>query len=119
MRSTTSHYYYVYILTNIHKTVFYIGVTRDLKLRLAQHYSQRGKAASFAGRYNVYYLIYFETHQYINNAIKREKELKTWSRQEKINLIRSKNRAFEFLNHKFYKEWPPKELPGIKQTDFT
>ena len=119
MYTTTSHCYYVYILTNVHKTVFYVGVTNDLKLRLVQHYSQRGNATTFTGRYNVHYLVYFETHPYINNAIKREKELKRWTRERKINLIHSKNPAFEFLNHKFYKEWPPKELPGWKQTDFT
>ena len=112
MHPAKSHCYYVYILTNIHKTVFYVGVTNNLKLRLAQHYYKRGNEASFTGRYNVYYLIYFETHQYINNAIKREKELKSWKRQKKIDFILSKNAAFEFLNHKFYKQWPPTELPG-------
>ena len=53
MRTTTSHCYYVYILTNIHKTVFCVGVTNDLKLRLAQHYSQRGNVATYTGRCNV------------------------------------------------------------------
>ena len=119
MYTTTSRCYYVYILTNIHKTVYYIGVTNDLKLRLAQHYSQRGNAATFTGRYNVHYLIYFETHQYIINAIAREKELKKWKRQMKMKLIHSMNPTFEFLNYRFYKDWPPKEPPGLKKANFT
>lgn len=66
--------YYVYILTNQQRTVLYTGVTNDLKQRIQEHFSQRGQKTSFAGKYYAYYLLYFEPHQYINNAIAREKE---------------------------------------------
>jgi putative endonuclease len=92
-----SKIYYVYILTNLHKTVLYVGVTNNLKKRLDDHYSQRGNRNSFTGRYNCYHLIYYEEHFFILNAIAREKEIKGWRREKKMKLISEKNQGLEFI----------------------
>jgi putative endonuclease len=89
--------YYVYITTNPGKTVLYTGVTNDLKLRLQQHYQNRGNKRTFAGRYYCYRLIYFETYTDINQAIAREKEIKDWAREKKEALIATKNPKWNFL----------------------
>lgn len=52
--------YYVYIATNPTKTVLYTGVTNNLQQRMFQHYENRGKPETFAGKYYCYNLIYFE-----------------------------------------------------------
>lgn len=65
--------YYVYILTNELRTVLYTGVTNDLLQRITEHYNYRGQPHSFTSKYHVYYMLWFEPHQYINNAIAREK----------------------------------------------
>ena len=82
--------YYVYILTNKNHTVLYVGVSNNLKVRLKQHKSRVSKK-SFTKRYNLDKLVYFETTQYVNNAIKREKQIKKWNREWKINLINDMN----------------------------
>jgi putative endonuclease len=93
------HKYYVYILTNKNKFTFYIGVTNDLERRMIQHKHDSDSAKkSFAGRYNCIYLIYFEEYQWIQVAIAREKELKKWNRDKKLNLIKNTNPRLEFLN---------------------
>ena len=81
--------FYVYILTNKNHTVLYVGVTSNLKNRLKQHHN--GSKSSFTKRYNVDKLVYFESTRYINNAIKREKQIKKWNREWKINLINDIN----------------------------
>jgi len=92
--------YYIYITTNPGRTVLYIGVTSTLKQRLQQHYEESlGAKTSFAGKYCCYNLVYYETFQYINDAIKRETELKKWSRAKKEALIATKNPAWDFLNN--------------------
>ncbi|WP_340076659.1 GIY-YIG nuclease family protein [Leptobacterium sp. I13] len=92
--------YFVYITTNSNKTTLYIGVTNDIQRRLSQHYfdSQYAKK-SFAGKYNCYYLLYYEGFEDSNEAIKREKELKKWRREKKNALITAFNPNWEFLNH--------------------
>ena len=77
--------FYTYILTNKNHTVLYIGVTNNLKRRIKQHKQKSNKG--FTGRYNVDKLVYFESTPYVNNAIKREKQLKKWNREGKENLI--------------------------------
>ena len=88
--------YYVYITTNPGKTALYTGVTNDLKRRMQQHYQNRGKKETFAGRYYCYKLVYFETCSDINLAIRREKEIKDLSREKKKALIVSKNPKWSF-----------------------
>jgi putative endonuclease len=106
----TAKCYYVYILTNALKTVLYTGVTNDLQQRIIEHYKFRGQHVSFTSKYNVYYLLFYEEHQYINNAIAREKEIKSFSRKTKLELIATMNPELKFLNEELLGEWPPKEL---------
>ncbi len=93
-----NHNYFVYILTNPAKKVLYVGVTNDLYTRLQQHFNERGRQKTFAGRYFCFNLIFYERHQYINNAISREKEIKKWRREKKEALINDINPEWRFLN---------------------
>jgi putative endonuclease len=67
----------------------YIGVTSDLIQRVYQH--KNNLVDSFSKKYQVHDLVYFELHQNMHSAIAREKQLKKWKRQWKINLIQEKN----------------------------
>ena len=89
--------YFVYITTNSKKTTLYVGVTNDLYTRMLQHFYDRG-GSSFAGRYYCYNLIYWERHDNPEDAIDREKEIKKWRREKKIQLIESMNPKWQFLN---------------------
>lgn len=93
--------YYVYILTNINNTTFYIGVTNNLIRRIYEH--KKGMADGFTKRYKLKKLIYFEEYQDPKAAIAREKQLKNWHRQWKLNLIKSTNPDFEDLYNKILK----------------
>ncbi|RVT78232.1 GIY-YIG nuclease family protein [Flavobacterium sufflavum] len=96
------HTYYIYIITNKAKTVLYTGVTNHLKIRLQQHkdnIEQRNK--TFASKYQVCYLLYFEKFTWIQEAIAREKEIKGWRREKKMDLIKTINPDLEFLNYLF------------------
>jgi len=88
--------YYVYIVTNIYRTTFYIGVTNDLNKRVSQHNDKTG--SNFTSKYNVCDLVYFEIFNEIEQAIAREKQLKNWKREWKINLIKSKNPTLTTLD---------------------
>ena len=100
MKTVGSHNYYVYITTNKNKTVLYIGVTNHLKARMMKHEnnSKEFRHKSFAGKYNAIYLLYYEYYEWIDQAIRREKELKGWTRAKKEALINSVNADWNFLN---------------------
>jgi putative endonuclease len=91
------HNYYIYILTNLNRTVLYTGVTNDLTIRLTQHIEGIYKS-SFTSKYKCHFLIYYEHFQYIDLAIAREKEIKGWSRKKKEDLIATENKYWRFLN---------------------
>ena len=76
-------------MSNVHRTVFYVGVTNDLRLRIAQH--KAGQGSIFIARYNCHHLLYFEEYLFVNKTIAREKQLKNWHRRWKINLIKQQN----------------------------
>lgn len=80
---------FVYIMSNKNTTTFYIGVTNDLERRVKEH--KQGNGSEFTSKYQLTYLVYFETVSDIDTAIKREKQLKNWHRQWKINLIKEIN----------------------------
>lgn len=103
MKTIGTHNYYVYMLTNYTRRILYIGVTNDLERRLEEHKidSQTVKK-TFVGKYNCFYLVYWERHQYIADAIRREKELKGWIRVKKENLIKEFNPEWKFLNEQFF-----------------
>lgn len=100
------HQYFVYIVTNPTKTVLYTGVTNNLSARIIEHYANRGKKKTFTGRYNCFNLLYFEKGKYIEDLIKREKEIKGWTRKKKEQLIETENPTWRFLNNDIM-EWPP------------
>ena len=106
------HHYYIYLVTNAQRTVLYTGVTNNLSQRLIEHWVNRGKPDTFAGKYYCFNLVYYEHFQFINNAIAREKEIKGWSRKKKEQLIRSMNPQWTFLNPSVCDGWPPKEIPS-------
>ncbi|UOY05406.1 GIY-YIG nuclease family protein [Muricauda sp. SCSIO 64092] len=84
-----NHQYYVYILTNKKNGTLYIGISNDLERRIWEH---RNKLVEgFTKKYSLNRLVYFEQYQYVNDAILREKRLKKWKRQWKINLIEEEN----------------------------
>jgi len=89
--------YFVYITTNPKKTVLYTGVTSNLAVRLQQHFENRGKPETFAGRYYCYKLLYYERFSDVNMAIEREKEIKDLSRERKLELIKVLNPYLDFL----------------------
>ena len=80
---------FVYIISNVKRTTFYIGVTSDLKTRIADHKNKMG--SSFTTKYKLVDLLFYEEFPDIYQAIDRENQLKKWHRQWKINLIRTVN----------------------------
>jgi putative endonuclease len=99
IRTSGTHNYYVYVVTNKTKQVLYIGVTNNLSKRIDEHLrdSQTLKQ-TFAGKYNCVHLVYYERYQWIQDAINRETELKDWRREKKDNLITDHNPTWRFLN---------------------
>ena len=96
------HTYYIYIITNKAKTIFYTGVTNHLKIRLTQHEENIiVNNPTFASKYHVHYLLYFEKYTWIQEAIAREKEIKGWRRDKKLDLIKTINPELNFLNYLF------------------
>jgi len=93
--------YYLYIVTNFFNKTLYVGVTNNLLKRIGQH--KNGLVDSFTKKYKVFKLIYFEEYKRINQAIVREKQLKNWHRDWKINLIKQKNPEMKDLL-RYYKD---------------
>ena len=79
--------------------MLYIGVTSNLEHRLYEHKNKL--IDGFTAKYNVNRLVYFEEFNYIYDAIDREKQLKNWHRQWKINLIESVNPEWKDISE----EW--------------
>lgn len=81
--------YYVYILASKRNGTLYVGVTENLVRRSYQHKSDVNDG--FTKKYGVHKLVYFEEFQNINDAISREKRIKKWNRQWKLELIEKMN----------------------------
>jgi putative endonuclease len=81
--------YFVYILASKLHGTLYIGVTNDLTRRVAEH--RDGIGSLFTHKYKVHRLVYFEDFLHINDAIAREKAMKEWRRDWKIELIERDN----------------------------
>ena len=75
--------YYIYIMSNKPNGVLYVGVTNDLIRRMYEHRNHLFKG--FTARYNLEMLVWFEQTDDVNSAIAREKQLKNWHRQWKID----------------------------------
>lgn len=81
--------YFVYILASAKHGTLYIGVTSDLLRRVWEH--KEARTEGFTKKYKVHLLVWYEVHQDIEAAIVREKRLKRWNREWKINLIEEQN----------------------------
>lgn len=87
---------YVYILTNKHHTVLYVGMTTDLRTRLWEHQT-RINSSSFSARYNIFKPVFFEPHDEREKAIERELYIKRKTRKWKDDLIASLNPTWNDL----------------------
>lgn len=79
-------YFYTYIMSNAHDTAFYVGITNEISRRAIEHKWKIDKN-SFTAKYNINKLLYFEEFDNPSEAIRREKQIKKWRREKKINLI--------------------------------
>lgn len=93
--------YYVYIMSNRSRTL-YTGVTGNLERRVWQH--KQGRGSIFTTRYKVKQLVYYESCLEILEALSREKQIKGWVREKKINLIESINPAWDDLSAEWFEE---------------
>jgi len=89
------HCYYTYILTNKNHTVLYTGISNDLVRRCFEHKNKL--VHGFTEKYNIEKLIYFEMFDYVDLAIKREKQIKGYSRAKKTALINKINSGWNDL----------------------
>jgi putative endonuclease len=87
--------YYVYMLARKRKGTLYIGVTNDLVRRVYEH--KQGLVEGFTKKYNVHQLVFFEETNDVESAITREKQMKKWNRQWKIELIEKENPEWKDL----------------------
>ena len=88
--------YHVYILASRRHRTLYIGVTNNLAKRLEQH--RNGEGSSFVKTYRVFHLVYAESYERPDEAIAREKQLKRWKRDWKIELIERENLEWRDLS---------------------
>ena len=88
--------YYVYILASAKNGTLYIGVTNNLLRRINQHQSK--ETEGFTKKYKVNKLVYFEVHDTAESAITREKNMKAWKRNWKVELIEEDNAGWSDLS---------------------
>jgi len=88
--------YYVYILSNATNVAIYTGVTNNLIRRVYEH-KKHADTKSFTARYGIEKLVYFEETSDVYAAISREKQIKSWSRKRKNQLIETENPLWEDL----------------------
>jgi len=87
--------YFVYILASRHSGTLYVGVTSDLIRRVAEH--REGAIPGFTERHGVKRLVWYEAHDSVEAAIRREKRLKKWPRAWKVALIETANPQWQDL----------------------
>jgi len=95
--------FYVYIMSNYRRNIFYVGFSNDIIRRTIEH--KYGIGSEFTKKYNLKYLVYYEEYQYVHDAISREKEIKKWRREKKINLIKNSNPNLEDLSKQLFKNY--------------
>ena len=91
--------YYVYILTNSSRTL-YVGVTNDLVRRVYQH--RQKFVEGFTKKYNVSWLVYYEQTQDVKAALFRERQIKGWRREKKVELVDVMNLEWRDLSAGWY-----------------
>jgi putative endonuclease len=92
--------YSAYSVTNKGRTVLYTGITNNLERRRSQH--ANGTNGSFTKRYKASRVIYYETFSDVRSAISREKRIKAWRREKKVELIESMNPRWENLGDQLF-----------------
>ena len=100
----------VYILTSRRNGTFSTGVTSDLMTRMYQH--REGVTGGFTSEHKVLMLVYYEMHATMAEAIRREKAIKRWKREFKLNLIERDNPDWQDLAVGLGFPSLPKTLPG-------
>ncbi len=88
-------HYYIYIMANNTNTVTYTGVTNDLKRRVYEH--KEKLVEGFTKRYNICKLVFYEICEDIESAIMREKQIKSGSRKNKVELVNGMNKEWRDL----------------------
>ncbi|MDD5464208.1 MAG: GIY-YIG nuclease family protein [Candidatus Moranbacteria bacterium] len=92
--------YYVYIMASKRNGTLYIGVTSNLVKRVYEH--RNNLVEGFTKEYAVHVLVYYETTNDVNAALLREKQMKKWKREWKINLIEKQNQQWKDLSAEYY-----------------
>lgn len=93
--------FYVYIMASASGTL-YIGMTNSIIRRVNEHRAALG--SNFTAKYSCYKLVYYERFDYVYNALDREKELKSWRREKKQNLIKKFNAPWRDLSDELFAE---------------
>jgi putative endonuclease len=104
------HNYYVYILARGRNGMFYVGVTDDLIRRVYEH--KEGLAEGFTKKYGIKTLVYYEHHQDIREAIRREKLIKRWKRSMKMQAIERMNPDWNDLYYELIGQMNPVTKAG-------
>jgi putative endonuclease len=94
--------FFVYIMASKSK-VLYVGFSNGLELRVFSH--KKKHFGGFTAKYNVDRLAYYEEHEYVLDAITREKQIKRWKREWKISLIESMNPEWRDLSDGWFEGW--------------
>jgi putative endonuclease len=110
--------FYVYITASPDHDALYVGMTNNLEQRIIEHYLNRGKLETHAGKYYCYHLVFYEEYKYVNAAIAREKEIKKWRRKKKEALISSFNPNWKNLNKEIFGEWPMSDNEMVHRKDW-
>jgi len=92
--------YYIYIMTN-KSCILYTGVTNNLMRRVHEH-KNKLNSNSFTSKYNIQFLVYYESTSSVHAAIAREKQIKGWLRKKKIALIDSRNPEWKDLSEEWF-----------------
>ena len=92
-------HYFVYIMSS-QRRVLYVGISSKLEQRVFQH--KQHAFGGFTAKYNVADLVYYESFDDVHTAIGREKEIKGWRREKKIELIESLNPKWNDLSYGWY-----------------
>jgi len=87
-------------MTNVWNKILYTGVTNDIVRRVYEHKS--GLVKGFTLKYNVKKLVYYEMFDSISMAISREKQIKSWKRTKKVELIETLNKKWEDLSGEIF-----------------
>jgi putative endonuclease len=87
--------YCIYMMTNKYNTTIYTGVTSNLMGRVGQH--RDGEIKGFTQKYNLHKLVYYEVYEDVQSAILREKQIKSWKRIKKIDLVNTMNPEWKDL----------------------